>query len=195
MLRQIGSIIKHCQDNAFNLKRWIQRAANPPDRIEKLGDPFKRKIFRLHRDQDRISSDQGIEREQIKRGRAIQNDEVEFLAQGNQRVAKLEFPVLGVNQFEIDPNQVFVRWQYKEMFQFSRLKRALAIAFANQHFVSAVTVGVLSQTEAAGSIRLRIAIHQQRVQFGGSERGREINGSRGFSDATLLIGDSNNAGH
>ncbi len=48
LLRQIGSVIKHCQDNPFNLERWIQRAANPLDRVQQFGDPFERKIFGLN---------------------------------------------------------------------------------------------------------------------------------------------------
>src|ERR1700730_16672979 len=76
-----------------------------------------------------------------------------------------------------------------------RLQSARGIALADQHLVGAITLRILGQAESATGIRLRVAIHQERVQVGGSQRGAEIDGSRSLTDAALLISDSNDAGH
>src|ERR1700748_3545310 len=61
--------------------------------------------------------------------------------------------------------------------------------------IRADPVGVLGEAQAAGGIRLRIAIDQQRVDLGGCERGSQIDGSRSLPHAALLIGNSDDTSH
>ena len=72
---------------------------------------------------------------------------------------------------------------------------AHGVAFAEENIVAIVPVRVFGQTKPAGGIRLRIAVHEQRVQLGGGKRGGKIDGGRSLADAALLVGDSDNAGH
>src|SRR5204862_7645303 len=107
---------------------------------------------------------------------------------------KAEFPVFGVNQFKIDSDQILVRRQQEQVLKISFLQSRGRVTFANQNFVGAVAVRIFGETKAAGGVRLRIAIDQQRVQFSGRKRGCEVDGGRSFPDATLLVGNSDNAG-
>ena len=61
--------------------------------------------------------------------------------------------------------------------------------------VGADALRILGEAQAAGGVRLRIAIDQQRVHFSGRERGRQVDGSRSLADATLLIGNSDYTSH
>src|SRR5436309_14853332 len=54
---------------------------------------------------------------------------------------------------------------------------------------------VFDQAEAAGRVRLRIAVNQRRIHFAGGEVGGQVDGSRSLPDATLLIGYGDDASH
>src|SRR5271166_4686602 len=61
--------------------------------------------------------------------------------------------------------------------------------------VSRNTLWIFHQTQAAGGIRLRIAIDKQCVHFSRREGRGEVDGSRSLPHAALLIGNSDDASH
>ena len=48
LLRQVGAIIKHGEDHAFDCQIWIEAGTDPLHCIQQLRDSFERKVFRLH---------------------------------------------------------------------------------------------------------------------------------------------------
>src|ERR1700676_3176867 len=88
-----------------------------------------------------------------------------------------------------------MRRNNKKMLEFGLLQCGRSIAFSDQQFVSAISLGVFAKTDPAGRVRLRITIDKQRIQLSRGERSRKIYGSRSFPDATFLIGDSDNSCH
>src|SRR5579862_227762 len=74
LARECCALIVHGEQDALNSKRWIQRAADPHQCVQQLGDAFERIILALDRDQDRVAGDQGIQGKQVKRGRTIENN-------------------------------------------------------------------------------------------------------------------------
>ena len=48
LLRQVGAIVKHGEDHAFDRQIRIEAGANPLYRVQQLGDSFQRKVFGLH---------------------------------------------------------------------------------------------------------------------------------------------------
>ena len=54
---------------------------------------------------------------------------------------------------------------------------------------------MLRDADATGGVALRIGVEEQSAPFGDGERGGEVDGRRGLSDAALLVGDSYNMGH
>jgi hypothetical protein len=53
---------------------------------------------------------------------------------------------------------------------------------------------VFGKAEGAGGVALGVAVDDQGALFGCGERGTEVDGGGGLTDATFLIGDSDYAG-
>ena len=72
-------------------------------------------------------------------------------------------------------------------------------AFERQLLEKAIVNGaarrVLWEAEAPCGIGLRVAVNHQRLFLGNRKRGGKVNGSGGFADSTLLIGDRYDPGH
>ena len=126
----------------------------------------------MHGNQHRVGTDQRIQGQQVESRRTIDDDEVESVPDGSERISKAEFPVFGVYQLEIDSDQILVRRKQPQVLKLGRLQRAQCLALADEHFVGTVSIGILRQAQTASRIRLRVTVHQQRVQFGGSQRCR-----------------------
>ena len=58
----------------------IQQPTDATERVEELGDPLKRIVFALDGYQERISSSEPVEREQVQGGRTVKDDEVVAVA-------------------------------------------------------------------------------------------------------------------
>src|ERR1700692_1671458 len=61
--------------------------------------------------------------------------------------------------------------------------------------ISRHALGIFDQPQAAGGIRLRIAINDESVDFGRRKGRSKVDGGRSFAHAALLIGNSDNASH
>src|ERR1700720_821162 len=91
LLRQVSPLIQHGQDYPLDLQPRVQPRPDPLDRIQQLADPLQRKVLRLHGDQNRVSRNQRVQREQVKRRRTVQHNVVEAITQRSNPVAQ---PVL-----------------------------------------------------------------------------------------------------
>src|SRR6266404_8614213 len=80
LLSQVGALVIHGQDYAFDLQFWVEALAQSFDRIHKLADALEREVFGLHRNQYRIRGYQRVQGKQIKRRRTIQYHEIEVVA-------------------------------------------------------------------------------------------------------------------
>ena len=58
----------------------IQQATDASERVEEFGDPLKRIVFALDGYQERISSSESVEREEVQGGRTVKDDEVVAVA-------------------------------------------------------------------------------------------------------------------
>jgi len=81
------------------------------------------------------------------------------------------------------------------LFEFGLQQRLFGAGSSHQEIVSADSFGVFGKAQATGGVRLRIGIKEQRVDFGGGNGRREINGSRSLAYAALLVGYRENASH
>ena len=99
LLCQVGAIIEHGEDHAFDGEVWIEAGTNPLHCVQQFGDSFQGKIFRLHRDQHRIRRDQRIQRQQIQSRWTIQHNKLIPLTNWRERILQPEFPALCVHQF------------------------------------------------------------------------------------------------
>src|SRR5579871_1397684 len=62
---EIRAVIKHRQQNAFDLERVQKRLAHAFYRVHELGDALKREKLTLNRHQDAVGGHQGIQSKQI----------------------------------------------------------------------------------------------------------------------------------
>ena len=69
-----GSLVIHRQNDPLDGQSRVERPANSHQCVEKLRNPFQRKVFALNRDQDRVTGDQNVESDQIERRRAVNDD-------------------------------------------------------------------------------------------------------------------------
>ena len=113
----------------------------------------------------------------------------------DERIPQAEFAALGVDQFQVRADHVLVRRHDPELFDLGWLHGLLKRGRAHQKMVGIDPIRILDQTQAAGCIRLRIAVHEQRVDFRRRKRRGQIDGSRGLAHATLLVGNCYNTSH
>src|ERR1700722_11014295 len=65
LLSEISPLIKHSQHDSVDDEPRVKRRPNPLDRIEQLRNALQRKVFRLHRNQNPISSNQRIQSKKV----------------------------------------------------------------------------------------------------------------------------------
>src|ERR1700730_12985765 len=73
--RESGALIVHCEQNAFDLQTWIERAADSHQGIKQFGNTFQRQVFALNGNQHSVRGNQGIQSQKIQSRRAIQYNE------------------------------------------------------------------------------------------------------------------------
>src|SRR5256885_546173 len=171
LLRQVGALVEHCQHYAFNAQLWIEPGAYAFNRVQQLADTFEGKVLALHRNQHGVGCNQRVQREQVQRRGTVQHHELEAITQWRERLAHAKLTRLSVDQLKVGADQVLVRWNQPELFELCREQRLLPSGRTHQQMVGVDAVRFLSESQAAGGVRLRIAIHQQRVDFR-SRKGR-----------------------
>ena len=71
---QVGPVVEHRQENAFDFEGVTEAVPDPVDRVHELRDTFEGEKLALNRHHDRIGGDQSIEGEKIQRGWAVDQD-------------------------------------------------------------------------------------------------------------------------
>src|ERR1035438_1439131 len=106
--RQVGAVVEHGQQDSSDLQRMLERFADAVDRVHELGDAFERKKLTLDRHQNRVGREQGVQCQQVERGRTIDQDELIFVANGRDPLAKAKLAMLGAHEFQVGSNQILV---------------------------------------------------------------------------------------
>src|ERR1017187_4575443 len=109
LLRQIRALIQHGQHHAFDFKSRIQLHPNALDCIQELADAFQSKIFRLHRNQDRVGCHQGVQRQQIERWRTVQDNVLEPITQRRDHILQSILTPLCFYQLNICADKILVK--------------------------------------------------------------------------------------
>src|SRR5205814_4876099 len=74
LLTQVGPLVEHRQQHAFDVERGVESGTNASDGADQVGQTFEREVFAVERNQHGISRDEGIEREQAERWRTVDED-------------------------------------------------------------------------------------------------------------------------
>ena len=115
LLGQIGAVVVHGQQDAFDLDIVVERGANAFKRRDQLGDAFEGKIFGLHGHNERVGSHQDIKSEQIKGGRAVENHEVVFISEGARASRRRTARSSEARQLDIGAGEVLRSGQKPEI--------------------------------------------------------------------------------
>ena len=153
----------------------------------------------MQRHHDRIGRRQAIERQQVQRGRAIDQHIgdrrlalfVEQLAQG---IFELERAVGMGGDFEFDAEQIHRRRSDEQARHRGRHDDLRQSTLAHEGVIARGGAARLAvDAQARRRIALRIEIDQQDLLADGGERGAQIDGCRRFADAALLVGHHEHA--
>ena len=100
----IGQVYAECRANAIN-------------RVHELGNAFECEELALDGDEDRIGRNEGVQREQIECGRAVDDDERIIVTNRLDASTKSGFSVVLVYQFQVGGDEVSVGWDEAKAFE------------------------------------------------------------------------------
>ena len=75
LLGEVGAVVKHGEQHAFQREYRVETTGDAVQRGHELGDAFEGEVLGLHGDEQGIGRDQCVERQQVQRGRAVEQDE------------------------------------------------------------------------------------------------------------------------
>ncbi len=193
----VAAII-HGQHHALNLQGRIEAAAYQLNGAHQLRQAFQGEEFALQRHQNSVSGGHGVDRQQIQRGRAVDQHIgeavlVRLLAEGNQGLAQAERAARGMAQFQLDPRQVRVGRDQEQARQEGWHHRLGQGRLVHQHIINRGGAFLARHAQASGGIALGIKVEDQHALADGRQGGGQIDGGGGFTHAALLVGDGQNA--
>src|SRR5215472_14059563 len=195
LLGQVGSLVVHGHDHAFNFQAWVEGLPQPLDSVQQLAHAFQGEVLRLHGNQNRVSGDQGIQSQKIESGRAIEHQEVILVADGVKGVAQAILTLLDGDKLDVGADKVLVRRDQTEPVQLGGEDGLGCIDFPHQEVVGAEAIRVAREAETAGRVRLRIAVNEQGPDLSGGKGRGQVDSGGGLAHSALLIGNGDDASH
>ena len=86
----------------------IDGAAQTRQRVEKFGDAFKRIVFALHGNEQRVGCSQRVQRQQIQSRRTIQQNEFVRVLNGRDGVSEYHVTIGNFNEFDFSSGEISV---------------------------------------------------------------------------------------
>ena len=196
LLGQIGAFVEHRHQHAVDRQIWVERLPDLADGVHQLRHALEGQVLRLDRDQHRIRGDQGVQRDQPERGRAVDQDVVVLVAAGVEQRAH---PVLAlglINQFNLDADQVAGRGDELQAGKVRGSQRQLVDAGQSvETVVDGGSLRVEVEADGAGGVRLRIGIDQENRLLRDGKGGSQVDRRGRFPDAPLLVDDGDDSTH
>ena len=88
LLPQVRALVVHRQQHALDVERGIERRADAAHRADEIGEPLEREVLAVERNEHGVGGDERVEREEAERGRAVDEDVIEAIAQGREELAQ-----------------------------------------------------------------------------------------------------------
>lgn len=192
--RQVDALIEHREEEAFDLKLWVQAAAYAGQSIEEFGDTLERVVFALYGYEQRIGGHQPVESQQIQAWRAIDEDVIVMFQKWSNGISQDDLAVLDVDQFNFGAGKISVggddvkakfRGQYDVFYGLLQNEDVIDVALnassGNPHAGSCVCLG--------------INIDQKDPLAESCQCGGQVNRRCGLADTTFLICDGYSLRH
>ena len=84
LLAEVRALVVHRQQHAVDVERRVERGAHAAQRDDEVGEAFEREVLAVQRDEHGVGGDEGVEREQAERRRAVDEDVVEAVGQRDE---------------------------------------------------------------------------------------------------------------
>ena len=163
--------------------------------VEELAESFEGEIFALDRDDDRVGSCEGIDRDKTQRGTAVDDDEVVVVLDGVERTLDEILPVLFIDQFHLGTDKVDASGEDSEVGGVGFDEAVVDVGMPEETLVGALFQIVSVDSKTGGGIGLRVGIDKQHLVLHHRQCGTEVNGSGGFAHTALLVGDRDGFTH
>ena len=184
--REVGARVVHREQHALQLDAGVQRALDDAHGVEQVAQALQRKILRLHRHQQRVRRAQGVQRQQLQRRRAVDEDEVVVGGEGRERVLEQKLPPVAPDHLNARARQRLAGRQHVAVASMHHgLFRVRAV---DDHLVHALRRGLV-HAHAGGGVRLRVEVAQQHALARLIQRRDKVDTSGRLADAALLIYD------
>lgn len=193
LLGEIVPGIEHSQYDTLDIEARIDRLPHLIHRLQQLAQAFKRKKLALQWHENRMRRRHRIHRQEIEGGRAVyQHIGIGEGIHRSQSLSKPEDAVRFLGNFHFDAEQIHGR-RHDGKIRHRRILCNLADGMGPHHqLIGRQMPGTTLDPEPGAGIALRIEIDDQHPFADGGERRRKIDGRRRFTDAALLIGNSDN---
>src|SRR5579872_330099 len=103
--RDIRATVKKSDDDAEDFQVWIRTRANAGIGFEQIVGAFDGEVRRLNGHEQMRGRDQGVDRQDAKRGRRIHDDEVEIFQDGGERVFQFVGSVEGSGELLFETSE------------------------------------------------------------------------------------------
>ena len=196
LTREIGPVVIHRHQDAFDGQFRVQGGTDPFDRVDQLGDAFQRQVFALNRNQHRIGGGKRIEGQQAERRGAVDHDEIVQVTNLIQPLLQPVLPRLGIHEFDLGADQVAVRGVDPQVGEIHGLEPHFLQSFVrHQRVVERRSLGIILESECPRRVGLRVGIDEERRTLGDGQCCGETDGGRRLADAALLIDDGDDLSH
>lgn len=195
LLRQIGAVVVHGEQDALDGDVGVDGAANALQGGNELGNAFKGEIFGLHGDNQAVCGPEDVEGEQVKSRRTIKNDEVEHDLERRKGAAEAQGAIRGSGQLDVGACQVFGAWKDAEKADLGRQDHLLRGRVSHEDVVNGVAIIVALKAEARRGIGLGVAIYEEYFQAFESQACGEVNCGGRLANSAFLIDDAENLAH
>jgi hypothetical protein len=190
---EVGAVIEHGQENAFDVEGMAKGIANAVDCIHELGNPFKGKELALDRHEDRIGGDEGVQSEEIEGWGAVDENVLVVTANLLKTLAEAELAVGKVDQLKIGGDEVLIRRDEMKAIKVSGNDGAGGWGVSKEDVIEAGAVGIFGDTEAGSRVALGVGIDDEDSKVAGCQGGCQVDGSGGFADPAFLVSNCKNA--
>src|SRR5574340_475 len=153
---EIRAVVEHGEQDAGDLQRVVERGANAVHGVHQFGNALEREELALDGHEHGIGGEQGVEREQIQRRRAVYQDVGIALAKAVQAPAKAMLSALQIHELQVGADQVLIGWDEFQTFEVRGGDRIGNVRATKQYVVQAGLGWILGHAEAGGSVALRV---------------------------------------
>ena len=194
IIAEVVAHVIHRAQQALDFQPRIEPFAYRLDRIDQAGKPFEREVLALHRDQHAMCGGQGIQGQQVQRGRTINQDRVVAITELVELFLEPMLTRQRVHQLDFGRGQIAAAGQQVES-ALGLDDGILNRRFLKQHIAAVRFCGALVDSSGHRRIALRIEIDQQHTTTRLGQRSGEIDGSSRLADSAFLVCNRNDACH